>query len=97
MRRIILGLGLMSLFINTSCEKCKKCHYTYSTTEIIQTANGEETQTTDGLVGYVLDDDGVAWQSECIKGDETFTIEDAYNQEKQSSSLDNFEVICEDF
>ncbi|HIP36580.1 MAG TPA: hypothetical protein EYG85_06975 [Crocinitomix sp.] len=96
MRRIIIGIGLVIVFINTSCEKCKKCHYTYSETKIIQTPNGEEVQTTDGNVGYLVNDSGELFQQECIKGDEQFTIEEAYNQEKETTTLDNFEVICED-
>ncbi len=96
MRRIIIGIGLMTLFINTACKKCKACHYEYSETIIVQTPNGEETQTNDNIKGYILNDNGEAFREECIKGDEQFTIEDAYNQEKETSTLDNFEVICKD-
>jgi hypothetical protein len=96
MRRISIVIGLLTLVINTSCKKCKKCHYTYSETKIVQTPNGEETQTTDGLVGYITDSDGNRFESECIKSKETFTIVDAYEQEKETSTLDNFTVVCED-
>ncbi len=96
MRRIIIGIGLLTLFINTACKKCKQCHYEYSETSIIQTPNGEETQTKDNIVGYITDKDGNAFRQECIKGNEQFTIEDAYNQEKETSTLDNFEVVCKD-
>jgi len=96
MRRIIIGIGLVTLFINTSCKKCKQCHYEYSETSIVQTPNGEETETNDGIVGYVTNSDGEAFREECIKGDEQFTIEDAYNQEKETSTLDNFTVVCTD-
>jgi len=96
MRRIIIGIGLLTLFINTSCKKCKKCHYEYSETIIVQTPNGEETQTNENIVGYILNEDGEPFREECIKGDEQFTIEDAYNQEKETSTLDNFTVVCAD-
>ena len=96
MRRIIIGIGLMTLFINTSCEKCKKCHYEYSETKIVQTPNGEVVETTDGIEGYVVNEDGESFESECIKGDEQYTIEGVYNQEKETTTLDNFTVICED-
>ena len=96
MRRIILGVGVLGLVINTSCKKCKQCHYTYSTSEIIQTENGEETVVTDGVVGYVVNDDGEAFREECIKGEEVYTIETAYDLEKSSSTLTDFEIICTD-
>lgn len=96
MRRIIIGIGLVTLFINTSCKKCKQCHYTYSETTIVQTPNGEDTETNDGIVGYITNSDGEVFKEECIKGDEQFTIEDAYNQEKETSTLDNFTVVCTD-
>lgn len=96
MRRIIIGIGLLTLFFNTACKKCKQCHYEYSETIIIQTPNGEEVQTKDNIIGYITNDAGEVFQQECVKGDEKFTIEDAYNQEKANSTLDNFEVICED-
>jgi len=96
MKGIILGLGLSALFINTSCKKCKQCHYEYSKTEIIQTANGEDTKITEGLVGYVIDDNNLPLKEECIKSGEGFTIEVKYQQEADDTSLDDFEVICVD-
>ena len=96
MRRIILGVGLLVLVINTSCKKCKQCYYTYSTSEIVQTANGEETFVTTGVKGYVVDEDGQFFQQECIKGEEVFTIETAYELEEASSTLTDFTVVCAD-
>lgn len=96
MRRIILGVGVLGLVINTSCKKCKSCYYTYSTSEIVQTVNGEETVVTTGVKGYVVNEDGEIFQQECIKGDEVFTIETAYDLEKASSTLTDFEVVCTD-
>ena len=96
MRRIILGVVVLGLVINTSCKKCKQCNYTYSTSEIVQTANGEETVVTEGVVGYVVNEDGEVFQQECIKGDEVFTIETAYELEKSNSTLSDFEVVCVD-
>ncbi len=95
MKRIILGLSLVTLFINTSCEKCKSCHYTYTKTTIVQTINGEET-TKETLVGYVVDSDGSQLKQECIKSSETSTIEASYDLEKASSTLEDFEIVCAD-
>lgn len=95
MKRIILGLSLATLFINTSCEKCKSCHYTYTQNTIVQGINGEET-VSETLVGYVLDDDGQNLTQECIKNSETFSIDVAYDSEKENSTLEDFEIVCED-
>jgi len=95
MKRIILGLSLITLFINTSCEKCKSCHYTYTKTTIIQTINGEET-TEETLIGYVVDSDNQKLDQECVKSSETSTIETSYNLEKENSTLDDFTVVCVD-
>jgi hypothetical protein len=96
MRRIILGLSVMSLVINTSCKKCTKCHYTYSTSEIVQTPNGEETVVTEGRVGYVVNDDGEQFTQECVKSGESPTIEVIYMTESENTTLSDFEVVCED-
>jgi len=95
MKRIILSLSLGALFMNTSCEKCKSCHYTYTKTTIIQTINGEEV-IEETLVGYVVDDKNQKFDQECIKSDEQYTIENAYELEKNSSTLDDFVIICAD-
>jgi len=95
MKRIILGLGLAALFINTSCNKCKTCHYTFTKTTIIQTINGEETQT-ETLIGYVVDDENQKLEQECVKSSESFTIENAYDLEESKSTLDDFAVVCVD-
>lgn len=84
-------LGL--LFIHSSCQQCKDCSYTYTETVINQTPNGEvEEQVTH--TGYVIDSDGIALKEECIKKGESFTIEQAYENEKAESTLDNFEYTC---
>lgn len=95
MKRIILGLSLVTLFINTSCKKCKSCHYTYTKTSIIQTINGEETET-ETLIGYVVDNDGQQLKQECVKSSESHTIENAYELEKGKSTLSDFTVVCAD-
>lgn len=95
MKRIILGLSLVTLFINTSCEKCKSCSYTYTKTTIVQTINGEET-TKETLTSYVVDTDGSQLKQECIKNNETFSIELAYDLEKENTTLEDFEYVCVD-
>jgi hypothetical protein len=95
MRRIILTVGILGLFINTSCKKCTKCSYTYTSTEIIQTVNGEEVvETTE--TGYVVNDEGELFTQECVKSDEIETIEDAYQLESESTTLEDFEYVCGD-
>lgn len=96
MRRIIFGAGVLCLVINTSCKKCKQCYYTYSTSEIVQTPNGEETVKTENIKGYIVNSDGELFQQECIKGQEEFTIETAYQVEKDNSTLADFEYFCTD-
>ncbi len=92
----MISVGVLGLFINTSCKKCKQCHYTYSKTEIVQTPNGEETVKTEGIVGYVVNADGELFRQECIKSGEDYTIETAYEDEESTSTLDDFEIVCED-
>ena len=43
-----------------------------------------------------VNDDGEVFQQECIKGDEVYTIETAYELEKSNSTLSDFEVVCVD-
>jgi hypothetical protein len=95
MKRIILGLSLATLFINTSCKKCKSCSYTYSKTSIVQGINGEET-ISETLIGYVVDSDGQQLKQECIKSSESYTINVAYDLEKENTTLDDFEITCVD-
>ncbi|MCG8575824.1 MAG: hypothetical protein MI810_13135 [Flavobacteriales bacterium] len=84
-----------AFFTLMSCEKCKRCSYTYTETTIIQTPNGEEEQTVEKS-GILNDDDGAAFGEECIKRDESFTIEDFYEAAKAESTLDNFDYECVD-
>jgi hypothetical protein len=95
MKRIILGLSLVTLFINTSCKKCKSCRYTYTQKTIVQGINGEETLS-ETLVGYVIDADGQKLDQECIKSSEVFSIDVAYDAEEETSTLEDFVIICED-
>ena len=96
MRRIILVVGVLGLVINTSCKKCKQCHYTYSTSEIVQTANGEETVVTEGVIGYVVNSDGETLREECTKGEEVSTIQTSYETEEANTTLSDFTIICVD-
>jgi hypothetical protein len=96
MRTIILVIGILGLFINTSCKKCKQCYYTYSTSEIVQTPNGEETVVTEGKVGYVVNEEGELFKQECIKNGENFTIETIYEVEGENTTLTDFVIVCDD-
>ena len=95
MSRLLIGLLFLPLFINTSCKKCKRCSYTYTVTTIVSTPNGEEEQT-ETKTGFITDSTGAAWTEECVKGSEEFSIEDAYEAEEATSTLDDFAFTCED-
>ena len=89
---ILLFVGIASM----SCERCMTCSYSYDETTIIQTVNGEEEQVNTYTGRFILDEDGNPWSQECIKtntGDD-FTIENAYENEKQTTDLENFEYNC---
>ena len=95
MRRILIGLSIVSLFYTISCQKCKECSYTYTKIETIQTVNGEEELITEET-GWVLNDTGGLFKQECVKGDESFSIVDAYELEKKSTDKLDFEYTCTD-
>ncbi|MFD1550677.1 hypothetical protein DNU06_06275 [Putridiphycobacter roseus] len=95
MRRILLSVIFIALFWMSSCQKCKTCSYTYTYVETVQTVNGEViTDTT--LTGYVVDDDGVTFDEECVKSSEEFSIEDAYALEEINTDKQDFVYTCID-
>lgn len=79
-----------------SCEKCKRCRYTHEVTTIEQTPNGE-VENTQTIEGILTDENGEAFAEECIKSDESFTIEQYYQNKKDTTQLTNFDYTCEDF
>ena len=95
MRRIVIALGLLGMFSAISCQKCKQCSYTYTKIETIQTVNGEEEVITTET-GWVENDTGGVFNEECIKRNESFTIEDAYKLEQSSTDKPDFEYTCTD-
>ena len=92
---LIFGLVILS----SSCEKCKRCTYSYDVTTIEQGVNGEETVVTkkEGLI--LTGEDGGPFREECIKENkgESFTIEQWYQSKKDTTNLDNFDFSCVDF
>lgn len=70
-----------------------QCSYTYTVTTIQQTVNGEEEIVTT-YTGYLYDDDSLIYSEECIKGDETYKIETAYQLEAETTTLDNYNYTC---
>ncbi|MEO9531798.1 MAG: hypothetical protein ABJG68_13540 [Crocinitomicaceae bacterium] len=96
MRAWALFSLLTIVFINTSCEKCKRCTYTYEETTIEQGVNGEEEKVTT-YSGSLIKEDGTSFSEECIKNDESFTIEQFYQAKKDTTVLENFTFVCEDF
>lgn len=95
MSRLLLFIAAFGVISITSCEKCKRCTYSYTKTSIIQTINGEVEQT-DTISGILTDEDGVNFSEECIKNDQEFTIEQWYQSKKDTTLLENFDFVCED-
>jgi len=89
---VFIGLAVFTFFM--SCEKCKRCSYTYSETVIQQTINGEE-EVVHNYTGYIVVD-SVQFDSECIKGDEEFTIDAMYMAKGDTTVLENYEYNCID-
>ncbi|MBK6952026.1 MAG: hypothetical protein IPH24_08240 [Crocinitomicaceae bacterium] len=88
------GLILLAvIFITFSCEKCMSCSYTYTVTTIEQTVNGEKEVVTT-YTGYVKINDSTYFDEECIKGDESFTIESQYILFANTTTLDDFAYTC---
>lgn len=88
------GLILLAVvFMTSSCEKCMKCSYTYTVTTIQQTVNGEEEVVTT-YEGWVKLNDTTYFTEECIKGDESFTIESQYILFADTTTLDDFDYSC---
>lgn len=96
MRSAFITLIFVSLFLS-SCEKCKRCSYTYTKTTTVQTVNGEEEVTTE-YTGVLSDESGETFGEECIKESEgeSFTIEQFYQNKADTTNLDNFEFTCQD-
>lgn len=88
----IIYIGVI-LLLSASCEKCMQCSYTYTVTTIQQTVNGEEEVVTT-YTGYLYDEDSLIYSEECIKGDETYNIETAYQLEAENTTLDNYNYTC---
>jgi hypothetical protein len=95
MRRLVIFLFLSVFLVNISCKQCKQCSYTYTETVIIQTPNGEE-EVVNTKTGWVYDEDTLLFKEECIKQDESFTIEQAYEDFAATTTLDNFSYTCVD-
>lgn len=84
----------MLVFALVSCERCMKCHYTYTVTTIEQTLNGEQEVVTTYTAYYYDPVDSVYVKDECIKGDESFTIDATYQKVADTATLDNFDFVC---
>ncbi|MCB9222780.1 MAG: hypothetical protein R2780_10620 [Crocinitomicaceae bacterium] len=95
MFRSLYIIGVVGLVLMTSCEKCKRCSYKYTVTTIQQTVNGE-VEKTDTLSGILQDESGANFSEECIKKDQEFTIEQYYQNKKDTTLLDNFSFTCVD-
>lgn len=92
--RLLLSFSFfLGVIMLNSCEKCKTCSYSYTTTDIIQTVNGEEEViTTHKNASLVVND--TIFNSECIKGKTEFTIENAYKTKGDTTVLANYSYSC---
>jgi hypothetical protein len=95
MARIPLFILFAIIVMNTSCEKCKRCSYTHDVTTIIQTVNGEVEEVSQ-VSGTLTDTSGAIFSEECVKKDEPETIEQFYQNKKDTTVLDNFQFTCVD-
>lgn len=105
MSRLLLFPLFGLLVINISCERCKRCRYSYTETIIVETPDGEEEQIIERTDQVLLDDNGEPFGEECVKyedykgldnKDDAFTIVNIYAIEAEQTTLDNFEFTCED-
>lgn len=100
MSRLFVFALLVGLVMNTSCERCMKCTYSYTETVIITTPDGEEELKTEKENLVLLDEDGEAYSSECLKREEykgkdsPFTIKTYYELEASKTELDNYQYEC---
>lgn len=104
MSRILVFAFLGLLVINTSCEKCKRCRYSYTETIIVETPDGEEEQQIEHTNLILLDADGEPYGDECLKYKEykdndanyIYPIVTYYELEQATTTLANFEYVCTD-
>lgn len=93
--RLLLSFSLLlSILSLNSCEKCKRCSYSYTTTDIVQTVNGEQEVVTTHT-DYIKVD-GANFDDECVKGKTEFTIENAYSTKGDTTTLANYTYTCVD-
>lgn len=93
MKRFVIACGIFGLLAMVSCEKCMQCSYTYTTTTIQQTVNGEQEVITTHE-SWIIDTGDLYLKEECIKKDESFTIEARYQLFADTTTLDDFEYTC---
>lgn len=101
MSRMLYFIALPILFFNISCEKCKKCTYSYTETVIVETVDGEIEKVIQHKDLILKDSQGLPFGSECLKGrdykdENSFTIVNYYELQAAKSELDNFKVKCID-
>ena len=95
MFRFSLLLLSFSLFVFTSCEKCKSCRYSYDVVTISQGVNGEEEVVYQVENQILLAEDGVTqFGEDCVKNGEESTIEQYYQEKKDTTVILNFDFTC---
>lgn len=100
MSRIWVFTFLGLLVINTGCEKCKQCRYSYTETIIVETPDGEVEEKIEHTNLILLDTEDEPYGDECFKDKEIvdknapFPIENYYLLESEKTTLDNFQYTC---
>lgn len=72
-----------------------RCSYTYTVTTIQQTVNGEQEVVTT-YESWVKINDSTYFDEECLKKDESFSIEAAYQIKGDTTTLDDYTYTCEE-
>jgi len=102
MSRIFVFALFGLLVMNSSCEKCKRCRYSYTETKIVVTPDGEIEEKIEHTNLILLDADNEPYGDECLKYKEykdkttPFSIENYYLLEAETTTLDNYQYTCVD-
>ena len=89
---ITLLIGLSSAF--TSCDKCMRCTYSYTTTTTEFTPNGEVTFT-DTITGQSLpNNEGTLQSEQCGSDEDLVEFETRYAEGNSNGQFENYSYNC---
>ena len=105
MSRLLVFALFGVIFINISCERCKRCRYSHTETVIVETPDGEVEEKIERTNLILIDENGEQNGDQCLKRSEykdfddpnsAFTIENDYLLEQATTDLENFQYECVD-